>query len=456
MNLPKPDDIKSIENAIYIEHHVQRIITQQETNGVYFNKERARFYIYVLREKQQELYKQIRPLLSLEIRKPFTVPISKPYLKDGSYSSSVVKWYGGKEDDEVPDICGQFSRVEFCEPDLGSRQKLITQLLALRWTPRSFTPKGSPKLTVDGEPCPSLLKINSKVGKWVAEWYTYRHRESQIKGWLKNLRSDNRLSAKAITIGTPTFRFRHSVVVNVPKAAKQILFGHQMRSLFCVPRGHRLVGHDASGLELRMLAHYINDSVYTNEVVHGDPHTRNQRDAGLATRDDAKTFIYAFIYGAGDGKIGSIVGGNARSGKLVKAKFLSANPKLKELIETTQRAAKRGYLIGLDGRKISLRRDKLTGKLQIHKALNTLLQAAGATVMKWSMVVLDEWVRQYRLDAKKVVDMHDEGQAEVINKDVDMYKTLAELSLKQAGVLLQLNCPLAAEAKDGNNWAQTH
>lgn len=245
-------------------------------------------------------------------------------------------------------------------------------------------------------------------------------------------------------------------MVNVPKAASYVPFGWQMRSLFTVPRGRRLVGHDASGLELRMLAHYINDDDFSKEVVDGDIHTKNQVAAGLPTRDAAKTFIYAFNYGAGDVKIGRIVGGGRKEGKRIKSEFLANNPKLATLIEQAQRAAGRGYLVGLDGRKIRMRRDKDSGQVQVRKALNTLLQAAGATVMKYSMIMLDEWDRIEGLDAKKVIDMHDEGQTDVAKDDAERHAELAADSVRAAGEYLQLNVPLAGEAKIGLNWAQTH
>jgi len=438
--------------ALECEHNVQRIITQQEINGVVFNKARARFYIYVLREKQIRLYRKIRPFLSSEYTLPNKgIPVSKPFLKSGGYTAQVCKWY---EDPSV--VSGQFTRVEFVEPDLGSRAKLIAQLLRLGWHPQNFTIKGNPRLTVDGEPCPSLLQIDSEVGSWIASWYIYSHRESQIAGWLRKLRPDGKLTASGITIGTPTYRFRHSIVVNVPKAASYVPFGWQMRSLFTVPRGRRLVGHDASGLELRMLAHYINDDDFSKEVVDGDIHTKNQVAAGLPTRDAAKTFIYAFNYGAGDVKIGRIVGGGRKEGKRIKSEFLANNPKLATLIEQAQRAAGRGYLVGLDGRKIRMRRDKDSGQVQVRKALNTLLQAAGATVMKYSMIMLDEWDRIEGLDAKKVIDMHDEGQTDVAKDDAERHAELAADSVRAAGEYLQLNVPLAGEAKIGLNWAQTH
>ena len=89
--------------------------------------------------------------------------------------------------------------------------------------------------------------------------------------------------------------------------------------------GYKLVGCDASGLELRMLAHYLafyDGGEYAKTVIEGDIHSLNQEAAGLETRDQAKTFIYAFLYGAGDAKIGEIVGGSAREGQMLKRKFL--------------------------------------------------------------------------------------------------------------------------------------
>ena len=448
--------------AFWCESQVQRIISEQQRVGVKFDETKARGAVWELETIQREIFIRVRPILSLEVQRPYDKPVSKPFKKDGTYSSQVTKWYG--DDSEV--VCGQFSRVEFVEPDLNSRARLVKQLLRLGWQPSAYTPRtergggNNPKLTVDGDPCPNLLKLTGS-GEDMARWYVAKHRQSQINGWFKKLRPDGRLSAGANTIGTPTFRFTHNVVVNVPKAKKQVWYGSLMRSLFIADDGYELVGHDASGLELRMLAHYMNDPVFIKAVISGteaegnDPHTLNMKMAGLPNRDDAKTFIYAFMYGAGDGKIGQIVKGTAADGKRLKATFLAANTALSDLITGVREAGKRGYLIGLDGRRIFLRRDK-RGRLQLHKALNTLLQTAGAIVMKYSMVWLDQKVREEGLRVRKVIDMHDESQAEVHPEDVTRYKELARESIKWAGEYLQLNCPLDAEAKSGKNWACTH
>lgn len=439
--------------SIKLEHQVAKIITQQEINGVQFDINKAQGYIKELEERKEDLYRKIRPFLKKEVVIPYKVEVKKPFKKDGTHPLSVINWFG----ENIPDIGGPFSRVDFEEPSISKRQKLSAQLLRLGWKPRHFTEKGSPKITVDKEPCPSLLKIDGSIGKDLASWFTYNHRQSQIQGWLDQprLAVDGRLPAGANPCGTNTGRMRHRVVVNVPKAVKQVIFGHEMRSLFIAKEGYKLVGHDASGLELRMLAHYMNDPHYTEVLLNGDLHSFNQELAGLPTRDDAKTFIYAFNYGAGDKKLGSIVGGDSKAGAEIRERFLANNPALGRLIERVKKASERGYLIGLDGRKLMMRRND-RGKVATNKALNTLLQGAGAVVMKVSMCYLDKWVKQYELDVKKVIDMHDEAQAEVHPDHVEKYSQLAVKSIIKAGEFLNLRCPLDAEAKVGNNWAETH
>jgi len=469
MNVPpfkKGDNI-----AFWVESHVQRIISQQQTRGVNFDVGLAHKNIQVLEQTRNELYDIIRPALSFEVNRPYDKHVAKPFLTNGSHSSQVTKWFG----DDSALVSGPFSRVEFKEPDLGSRVKLVAQLLKLGWKPTSYTPRtekgggGNPKLVVDGEPCPNLMTLTG-TGAEIAKWYVATHRQNQIKGWLRKLRPDGRLTAGANTIGTPTYRFTHNTVVNVPKAEDKVWFGKLMRALFIASMGRKFIGHDGSGLEIRMLAHYIDDPEYTDIVLNGDIHWFHVQMLGFVPkgteydehnadhkgyRNIAKTFIYAFIYGAGDPKLGSIVNGTAADGKRLRATFLRAIPKLADLITGVRAAGARGYLIGLDGRRIYLRRDK-RGRLQLHKALNTLLQSAGAIVMKYSMVWLDFQVQAKGLDVWKVIDMHDEAQADVIEADAERYTQLASQSVTWAGEYLQMKIPLAADAKIGMNWAETH
>jgi len=215
-----------------------------------------------------------------------------------------------------------------------------------------------------------------------------------------------------------------------------------------VPEGKKLVGFDASGLELRMLAHYMKDEDYTNEIINGDIHTANQRLAGLESRNQAKTFIYALLYGAGDEKLGSVAGGGREAGKQLRESFLNNLPSFAALKDRVSEAAGRGYLIGLDGRKLGVRSE--------HSALNTLLQAAGAIVMKKALVILDDYAKLWKLDYKIIGNIHDEVQSEVAEKDAEKFGWLAVECLKAAGLEFNLRCPLDGEYKVGTTWADTH
>jgi DNA polymerase I-like protein with 3'-5' exonuclease and polymerase domains len=197
-----------------------------------------------------------------------------------------------------------------------------------------------------------------------------------------------------------------------------------------------------------MLAHYMNDEGYTHEILNGDIHTANQLAAGLPTRDQAKTFIYAFLYGAGDAKIGSIVGGSSADGRRLKAKFLSNTPALGKLRGRVSTASGRGYLLGLDGRRVAVRSE--------HAALNSLLQSAGAIVMKQALVLLDQYATLHNIDYKIIGNIHDEIQTEVATKDAERFGRLATACIEAAGIHYNLNCPLAGEYKVGANWAETH
>jgi len=208
----------------------------------------------------------------------------------------------------------------------------------------------------------------------IAEYLLVQKRIAQVQSWLDAVEDDGRVHGYVNANGAVTGRMTHSSPNMAQVPAVYSPYGKECRQAWTVPKGYSLVGCDASGLELRMLAHYMDDEGYTYEIINGDIHTANQMAAGLPTRDKAKTFIYAFLYGAGDAKIGSIVDGTKRDGAKLKAKFLKNTPSLGSLRERVGNASARGYLLGLDGRKLYIRSE--------HAALNTLLQSAGAIIMK--------------------------------------------------------------------------
>jgi len=331
--------------------------------------------------------------------------------------------------------------VEF---NISSRQQVAAKLIGLGWEPTVFTPTGQP--CVDEGNLGRIKGI--PVALKISRYLKLESRIAEILGWFKVLDiRTGRVHGWVNPNGTVTGRMTHSKpnMANIPRPPKE--FGKEFRGCWTVPKGYKLVGIDASGLELRMLAHYLNDKEYINEIVNGDIHTTNQQLAGLKSRDQAKTFVYAFLYGAGDAKLGSVVGGGKGIGKTLKQSFLNNLPSLRTLKNSvTRKAAETKFLRALDGRKLFIRSE--------HSALNMLLQGAGAIVMKKALVIFNNKLQG--LDANFVVNVHDEFQVEVREDLAETVGKLGVESIIEAGMELKLNCPLDGEYRIGDNWSETH
>ena len=345
--------------------------------------------------------------------------------------------------------------IEYPEFNLSSRQQIVKYLKHFGWTPTKFTDKGNP--IVDE----SVLKEVKGIPECelISEYFLISKREAMLRNILGQIETDSRVHGYVNTNGAVTGRMTHSSpnMAQIPAVKKkddEVVwglkggYGADFRALFTVRDGYSLVGCDASGLELRMLAHYMNDTEYTNEILHGDIHTKNQISTGLKSRDKSKTFIYAFLYGAGDAKIGSIIGGSAREGKTLKTNFLNNTPALRSLREKVINSSDKGFIKGLDGRKIWIRSS--------HAALNFLLQGAGAIVMKKALTILNNNAIMEGLDYKFVGNIHDEFQSEVLDQHATRFGELAIEAIREAGQYYELRCPLDAQTKIGNNWTETH
>lgn len=296
------------------------------------------------------------------------------------------------------------------------------------------------------------------------EYLMLQKRIAQIESWLEAVKDDGRVHGRVITNGAVTGRMTHMNpnMAQVPNSGSP--YGHECRNLWTVEKGHKLVGIDASGLELRMLAHYINDDAYTFEVIQGDIHWKNTIALGgfpegtvrdktnpehEAKRNQAKTFFYAFMYGGGAAKLGAIVGGSSATGQKLLHRFLQNTPKLRALREKVVRIySQKGWLPGLDGRKILVRAE--------HSSLNTLLQGAGAIVMKQALVILNKKLRQSKIEYKFVVNCHDEWQIETTPEAAEFVGKSGVEAIVEAGVLFNMRCPLDGEYKVGGSWRDTH
>lgn len=192
----------------------------------------------------------------------------------------------------------------------------------------------------------------------------------------------------------------------------------------------------------------MNDPVYTDTLLNGDIHTYNMNALGGFCKDrpTAKTFIYAWLLGAGVAKVAQILGCSYAEAEWAMDNFLRSTPALKALKRKASMAADRGYLIGLDGRRLGIESE--------HKALSVYLQGGETVIMRLANVI---WYNKAKsLDFRQVVWVHDEWQTEVKEDQADMLGQLQVQAIRDAGLHFKLNCPLDGEYKIGSNWAETH
>jgi len=428
-------------DSIELEHGVARVVHQQIQNGWTINEREASLLLGELREKLHNVEVDVRNTFKpLPVWIPLPHPGDKKYNKDGStskrYLTQINRGAHYSED-------GDWGHHIYPEFNLGSRQQIGKYLQHFGWKPKEYTEKGS---VIVNESV--LTNVDIPQAQQIAEYLMLQKRVAQVQSWVNSIEEDGRVRGYVNPIGAVTGRMTHSKPNMAQVPAGYSPYGKECRQLWTVPVGYKLVGCDASGLELRMLAHYMNDPDYTNEILNGDIHTANQKSAGLETRDQAKTFIYAFLYGAGDEKMGTIVGGGKNAGKEAKKKFLDNTPALRFLRERVSLASRRGYLVGLDGRRIWVRSE--------HSALNTLLQGAGAIIMKKALVLLDNYAILKGIDYKIIGNIHDEIQTEVLDKDAKIFGEIAVKAIQEAGKEFNLKCPLDGEYKIGASWNETH
>ncbi len=404
--------LKFSKHCVDLEHSTAFICKDQEDNGFQFKKQDAVALYSELTTRMDRIERDLQQVF--------------PPIVEERYSDKTQK--------RLKDKVTVFN--------VGSRQQIAERLTSKGAVWKELTPSGQPKVDE------STLKKQTDIpeAKIILRYLLCQKRASHVDSWIKAVGEDNRIHGRVRHIGAVTGRMAHSSPNMAQIPAVRAEYGKQCRDLFTAPEGRVLVGADASGLELRMLAHYMDDESYTNEILSGDIHTANQTAAGLETRDQAKTFIYAFLYGAGDAKIGSVVGGSAAHGKRLKAAFLQNTPALAKLRSEVMSDAETGFLTGLDGRRIRVRSQ--------HAALNTLLQGAGAVVMKQAIVILYDLLA--RVNFKLVAQVHDEWQIECRPEDADFIGKSCVNAMVFAGEVLQLNCPLDGEYRVGNSWADTH
>lgn len=458
------------QKAIDLEHRIQWVMSKQERNGFVFDKEGAVDLYATLSAKRQELYDKL-----VETIKPWKeMKGTKVYKRDNAKKGIVA----GKG---YPII----KEVSF---NPNSRPHIAKVLMKRGWKPSEFTPSGAVK--VDEETLKSAMTIPETA--LILEYMLVQKRIGQVaegdNAWLKMMEDDpdgyTRIHGSVNPNGAVTGRASHNHpnIAQVP--AGHSPYGKECRKLFKVPEGWLQVGVDACGLELRCLGSFMfpyDDGLYCHTILNGDIHTMNQHNAGLEHRDDAKTFIYGFLYGAGDAKIGEIVGGTAKEGKALKEKFLKATPALKKLRQAVEKSLvlssewvggtqkvrwrKRKHptchldlthcIMGLDGRPVYVRSP--------HSALNTVLQSAGALICKKWVTLVEENMRKagykhgWDGDFAMMAWVHDEVQVACRTREIaEDCVRIAQESMRQTQEFFNFKCQLDTEGKIGDNWYDCH
>ena len=267
-------------DSIDLEHDVQCAISKQIQNGWLLDERKATDLVAELQEKQfdleQEVHSRFKPLPT------FVKEVSPKIKKDGSLSSVGLKFLG----EEWKNVGGTFSRIDWPDFNLGSRKQIGRYLRRFGWKPEKFTETGQP--IVDEKTLEDVTDIPE--AQLIAEYLMVQKRIAQVQSWLDAVEDDGRVHGQVNACGAVTGRMTHSKPNMAQVPAVGAPYGAECRACWIVPDGYKLVGIDASGLELRMLASFMNDKEYTNEILNGDIHTTNQINAGLSTRAQAKTF----------------------------------------------------------------------------------------------------------------------------------------------------------------------
>tara|TARA_B110001454_G_scaffold90092_1_gene85971 strand:- start:2833 stop:4665 length:1833 start_codon:yes stop_codon:yes gene_type:complete len=431
------------EVAVELEHKFALIMARQEKRGFHFNvKKGQELYVSLLKDQER---------LAKKLRSSF----GSWYISEGEFTP--------KKDNEKRGYTSgaKLTKIKAVEFNPNSRDHISSRLQKLYgWLPNSFTPSGKPEVN---EAILSRLKYPNC--QELKEHFLISKRVSQLaegdNAWLK-LERNGRIHGRVNTNGAITGRCTHSYpnIAQVP--ASYSPYGKECRGLFGVGEGNKLVGVDADGLELRALAGYMtryDGGKYVEAAVSGskeegtDIHTLNMKALNINDRDTAKTWFYAFIYGAGDAKLGAILGKGSKTGSISRKRFLKNVTGLDDLTNKVKETyRRRGYLVGLDGRKLHIRSE--------HSSLNTLLQSAGAVLMKQALVILDRRLKFVgfveELDYEFVANIHDEFQIEVTERYADNIAKYAKDAVQSAGEFFEFGCPLSATAQIGETWAETH
>ena len=417
-----------IPSWVALEHEAQQILTEQENHGWYFDERTAWELTSALQKELEEAYEVLRK------RHPFVKGEEKTPKRNNKTQGYVLG--------------ATFTRLKEFNPTSRDHIAWILQTFH-GWTPTQTTPTGKPIIDE-----PILKDIGSEFSLLILRCLDITKKLGMISegvnAWLKLCTNASRIHHHC-SVATSTFRQAH----RNPNLA-QVPSDPRFRALFQPSPGQLMVGADLAGIELRMLSHFLaryDGGRYADILLNGDIHQVNADKIGIS-RKLVKTVTYAFLYGAGDEKIGHSYDKQLSSsaakkkGKEIRTAYVDAIDGLDKLLDAIKKASERGFIKALDGRKIIVDSP--------HKALNYCLQGNSAILAKRWMVINQHNIKQLNLCCSQLAFVHDELQFECAPEHAQDLCSSLVLSAKEAGEYYNLRVEIDAEATTGNNWSETH
>ena len=451
-----------IKEGLKVEHDTAVFNAKVRARGWKFDVERASQTLLRMQERMKEIEGIIEPQMGNRTIWIDKEPRTPKFKKNGEYNAHTVNqlsdYFGTTVLPTETDRCPAgttFQRSKEEPIRLGSLELVKEWLLKRGWVPDEYQRKKigfewvtmGPKLTTS-----SLTKMGP-IGVMVDEYTTLRNRASVVEGWLSK-EVGGRLHGNMWTVGTPTFRCRHEVIVNLPAITAP--WGKELRELLIADSGHVIVGADSSGNQLRGLCHYVGNTSFTNEVVYGDQHQRNA-DALGTTRPLAKNYLYAYLFGAGDGKLGQVLTGktNPGVGKSSKIKFAKGIKGLEELREKLSKIWKRthhtqgeGWFPAVDGRPVFCPAE--------HQTLNYLLQSMEGISCKAAVSYSMQKIKEEGLRAEPRLFYHDEIAYDSHPEDSARVGEILQEAFKEAPKWFDIECMDGGEPIQGGSYADVH
>ena len=416
-----------LHDWLALEHRVAEILTEQEIHGWYFDESKGQQLESHLRREMEDVTEILRgqfPLIGGKMFTPKRNNASTGYV-EGAESQRLVE-FNPTSRDHIAWILQ--NRLKIILTQTTTTGKLIIDEITLKEISHPFC-----KL------CAKALDLKKKLGMI----------SQGVNAWLKLCTAKGRIHHHC-SVSTNTFRCAH----RKPNLA-QVPAEPQFRELFTATPGHVMVGADLSGIELRMLAHYLgryDGGRYADILINDDIHQVNADKIGISRRQ-VKTVTYAFLYGAGNLKLGLSYDPQlapdkaSKKGAEIRKAYVKAIDGLADLLEAVKQKSTAGYLLAIDSRRVLVD--------STHKALNYLLQCSAGIIAKRWMVIADESIR-YNSHTHQLAFVHDELQYETKPDNAQILMSILEESAKLAGEYYNLRCPIAAESKTGLNWAEVH